>query len=251
MDTSPMPIDQLAARGELAEFSVTIPVAIRNVMRDLLDGAILINLNSPGGTVYTTTLWTIDTQKEALNLTVDGDDPRVASLLEHGEATAVAYLDNIKIQFDLQQLMLVRGPRHATIAARFPLVVYRFQRRNSFRVRPPGRSGPVARLRHPQLPDMVLELRILDVSIGGLALLLPNDVPPIEPGTELGRVRVELDGDTRFDTGLRIQHVSSGGPDAAGLKLGCEMLAPEPAGLRALQVYVDRTQRRRRTFSLD
>jgi c-di-GMP-binding flagellar brake protein YcgR len=251
MDTYPMPIDALAAKGSLAEFSVSLPIAIRNLLRDLLDGAVLIHLNSPGGAVYTTTLWTLDTQKEALNFDVDPDDPRVATLLEHGEATAVAYLDNIKVQFDVQQLMLVRGSRHATLAAGFPMVVYRFQRRGSFRVRPPTRSAPAARLRHPQLPDMALELRILDVSMGGCALLLPHDVPPIEPGTELGRVRIELDGDTRFDTGLRIQHVSSAGPDTQGLRLGCEMLAPEAAGLRALQVYIDRTQRRRRALSLD
>jgi flagellar brake protein len=251
MDTSPMPIGALAAQGSLSEFSVAMPIAIRNLLRDLLDGAALINLNSPGGVVYTTTLWTLDTAKEALNFAVDADDPRVATLLEHGEATAVAYLDSIKVQFDVQQMMLVRGARHATLAARFPPIVYRFQRRGSYRVKTPTRASPVARLRHPQMAEMVLELRVLDVSVGGCALLLPHDVPPIDPGTQLARVRIELDGDTRFDTALRIQHVSSAGPDSAGLRLGCEMLEPEPGGLRALQVYIDKAQRRRRSIGLD
>jgi c-di-GMP-binding flagellar brake protein YcgR len=251
MDTLPMPLDQLAAKGNLGEFRVTGPFEIRALLRDLLDGAILVNLNSPAGVVYTTTLWTLDTQREQLNFAVDPDDPKVAPLLEHSEATVVAYLDSIKVQFDVGDLMLVRGARSATLSARFPLVAYRFQRRNSFRVRPPMRSGPVARLRHPQIPDMTLELRILDVSVGGCALLLPSDVPPVQPGVLIARARIELDGDTRFDTALRIQHVASLGPDSTGVRLGCEMLDPEPAGLKMLQVYVDKTQRRRRLISLD
>ena len=246
-----MPLDQLAAKGGLGEFRVTAAMEIRALMRDLLDGSVLVNLNSPGGVVYTTTVWTLDTQREQINFSVDPDDPRVAPLLEHGEATLVAYLDSIKIQFDVQGLMLVRGARSATLAARFPQVAYRFQRRGSFRVRPPMRSGPVARLRHPQIADMALELRVLDISVGGCALLLPHDVPTMEPGVLIGKARIELDGDTRFDTGLRIQHVMSPGPDSAGLRLGCAMVDPDAAGLKMLQVYVDKTQRRRRLISLD
>jgi c-di-GMP-binding flagellar brake protein YcgR len=45
---------------------------------------------------------------------------------------------------------------------------------------------------------MQLALRVLDVSIGGCALLLPADVPALEPGVTLQGVEIELDADTRF-----------------------------------------------------
>jgi len=66
--------------------------------------------------------------------------------------------------------------------AELPREVFRFQRRNSFRVRTLPRSSPTMVLRHPGIPDMTLALRVLDVSTGGCALFLPNDVPPLSPG---------------------------------------------------------------------
>ena len=66
-------------------------------------------------------------------------------------------------------------PRQSALSCAFPQVVYRFQRRSSFRVRPILRSSPVARLRHPDLPELDLSLRVLDVSLGGCALFVPDD----------------------------------------------------------------------------
>ena len=60
--------------------------------------------------------------------------------------------------------------------------MFRFQRRNTFRVRTIERTSPTAPFRHPAIPDMALALRVLDVSIGGCALLLPANVPALQPG---------------------------------------------------------------------
>ena len=106
----------------------------------------------------------------------------------------------------------------------YPREMFRFQRRNAYRVRPLLRSAPIACLRHPMIPDMQLNLRVLDVSIGGCALFLPEDVPMIEPGVLLNGVELELDADTRITTPLRLQHVTSLQHDAGGVRLGCEMV---------------------------
>ncbi len=66
----------------------------------------------------------------------------------------VGYLDNVKLQFDVHDLVLVRGARASALSARCPRELFRFQRRNAFRVRPLLRSAPMARLRHPTMPDM-------------------------------------------------------------------------------------------------
>ena len=76
----------------------------------------------------------------------------------------------------------------------------------------------------PAMPDMPLSLRVLDLSIGGCALLLPEDVPPLEPGSTLHGVRLELDPVTRLPATLQLQHVSSIHAQSQGLRLGCEML---------------------------
>jgi c-di-GMP-binding flagellar brake protein YcgR len=162
----------------------------------------------------------------------------------------VAYLDHVKLQFDLVDLVLVRGTQGSALRARLPAQLYRFQRRAGYRVRTFERSAPQARLRHPSLPEMQLQLRIVDVSVGGCALVLPDDVPALQPGTELRDARIDLDADTRFHATLRLQHVSAmhgGGP---GLRLGCAFAGLDGTAQRSLQRYVDHTQQRRRLLSL-
>jgi c-di-GMP-binding flagellar brake protein YcgR len=162
----------------------------------------------------------------------------------------VAYLDSVKLQFDLGELMLVHGSHSCALRAAWPAAVYRFQRRASFRVRPFEQRAPLARLRHPSMPEMRLALRIVDVSVGGCALVLPDDVPALQPGSRLGGVRIELDGDTAFAATLRLQHVSTlhgGGP---GTRLGCEFIELDGQAQRSLQRYIDHTQQRRRLLAL-
>jgi c-di-GMP-binding flagellar brake protein YcgR len=129
--------------------------------------------------------------------------------------------------------------------------MFRFQRRSGFRVQPLLRTMPVAKLRHPMIPDMQLSLRVLDVSIGGCALFLPNDVPALDPGVLMNGVTIDLDADTRVATGLRLQHVTSLNPESGGVRLGCEMVNPGSQGLRSLQIYIDQTQKRRRLLAME
>ena len=98
-------------------------------------------------------------------------------------------------------------------------------------------------LRHPSLPDMRIGLRIVDLSTGGCALLLPDDVPALQPGTLLGGVRFELDGDTAFDAALRLQYVVA--MHGGGQRLGCEFVDLAGPPRRALQRFIDQSQRRR------
>jgi c-di-GMP-binding flagellar brake protein YcgR len=97
---------------------------------------------------------------------------------------------------------------------------------------------------------MLLPLRVIDVSIGGCALFVPNDVPPLQPGTALTSVRIELDPDTRFETGLQLQHVTAIQPGQRGVRIGCEWMRLPASAERTLQRYIDQTQKRRRLLSL-
>jgi c-di-GMP-binding flagellar brake protein YcgR len=147
-------------------------------------------------------------------------------------------------------MVLVRGPKSSALQCSLPREVYRFQRRRAYRVRTLDRSSPTARLRHPSLPEMQLTLRVLDVSIGGCALLVGGDVPPLPPGARLAGVQVDLDADTRFGCELTLHHVSSVHGGAGAVRLGCEWHGIDGAAQRALQRYIDQTQKRRRLMAL-
>lgn len=244
-----MPLDSLAAApGGLEPYRIAATSELMTVLRRLLDGSVPLHLNGPGGADYATTLWAIDAARGRLSFGADVDDPHLQALLEDGEAVAVGHLDQIKLQFEVQDLILVRSDGSSALGCRLPRELLRLQRRAAYRVHPMPYSPQVAHLRHPMMPEMALALRVIDVGITGCALFLPADVPPLQPGVRINGVCIELDADTRFHTSLRLQHVSSTGT-ASGVRLGCELLDTDSAALRALQRYIDQTQKQRRGIS--
>ena len=145
-----------------------------------------------------------------------------------------------------------RPPTHDSApTCPFPRELFRFQRRASFRVRPLVRTPPLTRFQHPQHPTRTVELRVLDVSIGGVALFLPADVPPLAPGTRIPSVLVDLDAETRFHTVLRVAHVTGMNDADKGVRIGCEMESMNGESLRSLQRFIDQTQKQRRMMALD
>lgn len=252
LDTQPAALGDDGQGDPFADFRCEHPREVQALLRELRDGAVPVALSAPGGAGLSATVWTLDPERHRLALDVEPGDPQLAQLVEANEVTAVAYLDAIKLQFDLQDLVLVRSPRATALQARMPRCVYRFQRRASYRVRTLDRGAPTALMRHPAMPDMRLSLRVIDVSIGGCALLLPDDVPPLPMGVTVHDVRLQLDNDTQLEVTLRLQHATSvSAARTPGLRLGCELLRLDPTSERALQRYIDHTQKRRRLLSLD
>ena len=252
METLPMPLDSLAAaHGGLDEFRISSPREVAAILRQFQDGNLLLNLNGSDGGMLSTTLWAIDPAKGKLSFAADANAPATRALVDSQEMTVVGYLDSIKVQFDVTHLVLVRSPGGSAISTSFPRELFRFQRRNAFRVRPLLRSTPLARMRHPMIGEMQLALRVLDVSIGGCALFLPDDVPPLQPGTVMNQVQMDLDADTRFHADVRLQHVTALNPESKGVRLGCEFVDANSGTLRTLQRFIDQTQKQRRMMALD
>jgi flagellar brake protein len=233
------------------DFRVSAPEEVLALLRQLADTATLLNISSPDGSSYTTTLWTVDPALHKITFSGDAGHPQLQSLLDAGEAVVMGYVDAVKLQFDLQGMVLVHGKSTCALQADLPGEMFRFQRRSSFRARTLPRTSPMASMRHPSVPDMPLDLRVLDISMGGCALLLPDNVPPLQPGVRVQKVTIDLDAETRFDTTLQLQHVTSLHGGTAGVRLGCAMHQLSGEAQRALQRYIDHTQKRRRLLALD
>jgi c-di-GMP-binding flagellar brake protein YcgR len=234
------------------EYRITTAIEVDDLLKRLLNANALMTLSGPGGTSYTTMLWSVDSTRGIVCFSAEPGDPRLQALLETEEVVAVGYLDSIKLQFDLDGVVQVHGNNGtAALNAQYPRVLYRFQRRSSFRVKPLISNCPVARMRHPALPDMQLDLRVLDISLGGVALFLPHNVPMVTAGVKIGQCFLDLDSDTRLEMGLVIHHVSIINPESQGARLGCELINVNRDTERALQQYVDQTQKRRLALALN
>jgi flagellar brake protein len=248
---APASPDADPAHPSWAAFRVDDELEAEGLLEQLRRDATPLVLTAPSGGALVGQVCGLDRLNARINLSVEDHHPQLQQLVDADEAIALGYLQNIKLQFDLQDLVLVRGAKASTLQAAWPQALYRFQRRGAFRVRTLDRQAPTATLRHPAIPDMRLTLRVIDISIGGCALQMPADVPALEPGVRLHGVQVDLGGETRFGGTLQIQHLVALNGEGQALRVGCEWLGLAPEAQRALQRYIDQTQKRRRLLALD
>jgi c-di-GMP-binding flagellar brake protein YcgR len=253
LDTRPASLDDEHGADPWAEFRVTNSGEIGAHLKRLLDGNVPINVSSPGGSSLITQLWAVDASKGIISFSVDAHQPGLQTLVAGDEGVAVAYQESVKFQFSLHGMVVVRGAQGAALQCSFPQSIYRFQRRSAYRVRAPEKGAPIVRMRHPEKPDLVISMRVLDISIGGCALLLPPGSPAVAEGSDIRGVRVDLDPETRFLTGISIRRASpleGEGGESLGTRLGVEWLRLDGTAERALQLYIDSLQKRRRMMMM-
>lgn len=211
-------------------------------------------LNGPPGRSLVARICALDSEAGVLGLEIGTDPEGISEALVAGaEITAVAYLGTIKLQFELEDAVLVSGEQGTVLRTGMPARLYRFQRRQSFRVQPAGSVYPRLVLPGGEQPGRAL--RVLDISVGGLALAWPGEPAPTQP-LPVGQVAtglvLELDRLTALRVNLLPHHASPIAADRHGLQqLGCSFVDLDATAGRALQVYVDQTQKRRRLLKLD
>src|SRR5262245_57263915 len=154
LDTQPAALSGSGGLDPHAEFRIEQEREITALLKQLATDSTPVVLSGPGGAGWTTVVWTVDSAQQRISFSADADSTQLQRLLEHEEATCVAYLDAVKLQFDVDHLMLVHGKQACSLQAAMPREMYRFQRRRSYRVRTMGRGTPTALLRHPSIPDM-------------------------------------------------------------------------------------------------
>ena len=235
-------LNERARQSALDDYRITSAIEIFDLLRQIETARALVTLSSPEGRNYTTLIWHIDPDRDILGFSGESNDPSLRTLLESEEITAVSYLDSIKVQFDLDGVVLVHGDQHI-INASYPRELYRFQRRTSFRVKPSVSALPTAHFVHPHHPDTQLSLRVLDVSLGGVALFLPEDMPAIADGTRIPSCSLRLEDDTWLDVSIVMRHATPIHPETRGARLGCEFVNAGQAE-RDLQIYINQTQKR-------
>lgn len=253
LDTRPASLEDEHGADPWAEFRVTNQGEIGAHLKRLLDGNVPINISGSGGASLTTLLWAVDASRGAISFSVDTNQPGLDKLVAADEAVAVAYQESVKFQFSLNGMLVVRGAQGSALQCRFPSSIYRFQRRGAYRVRTPEKGAPIMRMRHPEKPDLVISMRVLDISIGGCALLLPPGSPAVIEGTEIRGVRVDLDSETRFLTGIAVRRASpieGDGGESLGTRLGVEWVRLDGAAERSLQLYIDALQKKRRMMMM-
>lgn len=234
----------------LDDFRVSSVREIALILKQFCDGSEPVSICTQAGSVLKSALWSLDAERNTIGFNADPADPVLQEVLDREEAVVVGHLASVKVQFEVSGLKLLHGNGASLLSCSFPSELFRFQRRDAFRVRPAPPAVSAANLSHPHFKG-ALKMRIIDVSITGCALFLPDTVeaPPI--GTQFQRVQIELDSDAQFQVNLRLAHVSALTVSPPGSRLGLEFVCASGDVLRALQRFIDKTQKRNKLMALN
>lgn len=224
-----------------ADFRIDAPGEIMSWLRELLQSQARVQLSTPDGVAIHTVLRTLDAPTGTLTFEAPEDRAALAPVLACDELLASAFLDRIKLQFDISALVGIQGGNAGVLRAPVPSRLYRFQRRQAYRVQSTGQSYPAFLM--PGVSPQ--RLRVVNVSAGGAGLHWPADVLPM-PGTgdEINGT-LELEREIAAPASLRVQHVNMGKADAPHY-IGCAFASMAPTATRALQQFIDQAQKRER-----
>ena len=251
-ETSALPAASPPPPSEsIEDYRVFAHVEVAAILDRLCDDSVLLSLKRADGEFVTSMLWKVDAGQSTIGINADIAEAALRALLATPKVVVVAQLDGVKIQFALLDVALARDAGTSILACGFPHEMYRFQRREAFRVGPLASSASLKKVRHRALGNRDLSLRMLDVSIGGCSAVLPLDIAAPALGLMVNAVQVELDAETQFDATLQLRHVSLLPANARGVKLGFEFIRPSNEATRSLLRFIDETQKRDRLLGLD
>ena len=127
-------------------------------------------------------------------LEVDEDDDCVILDGSHNEASnraiedakyllCYAQLERVNIRFRLETPDRLERDIHVAFRAALPDAMYHMQRRESYRLETPITDSPICTIRQDEAQGgtLNLQLRVIDISSGGLAVAIVDGMPLLEP----------------------------------------------------------------------
>ena len=220
------------------------------VLRNLVGARALVSARlAPGNESVLSTL--VEVAEDGSSLLLDGSaDALQNQRMEHADALdCVTQLDKVRIQFLLKGARLVDEGGNAGFRCNLPESLLRLQRREFYRLQTPLSHAVTCTLALPQADGSRrnTELRILDISGGGVAIAVPPVGVPFEQGTEFANCLLNLPDGPPIPARLIVRNLFriTNRSGAELLRAGCEF-ADMPRGAEdAIQRYILKVERER------
>lgn len=183
----------------------------------------------------------------------EGDGPAEDGWTE-GDSQAmlldcVTQLDRVRIQFSLHELQLTSSEGSAAFRAALPQQLLRLQRREFYRLQAPVTQSLTCTLplRHTDGVVRNADLRVLDISGGGVAIAVPPADAMLEAGMELMDCQLKLPGSAPIPARLSVRNLfritTRNGIEM--LRAGCQFTHMPRGAEDAIQRYILKVERER------
>lgn len=235
--------------GDYAQYLLHTKAEIVFVLKNLLDHVSQITVFfNEGKDLLLTTLVAIDGEGLLLDIGASSEINRKALTVER--LFCVASLEKVRIQFLLRGLTQETYEGRPAFRAALPTDLLRLQRREFFRL-----TMPIMRPLKCQIPisegegnnDFVVDLNVVDISGGGLAIALPDGLD-FEPGKDFPNCRIELPEVGVLTSTLKVRNqfeitLRNG---SRVRRAGCEYVKLPGPMLTLVQRYIIKVERERK-----
>lgn len=228
------------------KYVVRDPVQIRALMRALIDQRATLTAQVDGrGPSFPSAVLEV----EEGTLLLDGSarpavNRRVAGA---GFLLCCAQVDGVAMQFRGQQPRELEQGGYVAFRTTLPEELFYLQRRSLYRLEVSGDDSPWCRIPDPAGGEP-LRLRAVDISAGGMAVLLPADQRLLEPGQRYPGCVVELPGDADMTVDLAVRSLisQSRADGLPQLRVGLRFENLPGGAETAIQRHIFRVDRERR-----
>lgn len=254
IDTKPFARDE---RGDpvllaaLERYRVTSADRVHQVLAQLqrVEAPVVIGLPETGA-FFSATLWSVDARGDRLVFHAPRE-PKVAVIVtDPGRLWGAAYDRNCKVQFDLRGRTLAQQDDFWVVGSHMPSALFALPRRTDVRARHADGQEPVVRLPHPRRPGHTLELRVHDISRGGLSILAHPDEAPLAEGMQVHGARITLEPGEVLDADFQVQNVLLHDEADATVRFGCAWTRMSAEAAQRVNEWTQSARRRKQLMSL-
>lgn len=238
--------NQTITAEELEKFTSTNRREILFYLHQLInDGERVSVVFNEGNDAILTVLLDVDEEKNQLIFDWGGSEETNKKLLHSERNFFVCAPHGVANKFMTGQVSQITYKKRPAFSTRLPTEYTRLQRREYFRLVLPMTRRPPCVLRMED--GAVLQLAVVDISIGGIAAELPGGKLPFEIGRTLPRARIDLKGVGTLDVDLQVRNSSEvqRGEKVSG-RIGCNFVKLSHAMENQLQRFITDVQREER-----
>jgi len=232
-----------------ARYAVSQPAEVVFVLKQIMQNAQLVTAYPDGGADFAlTSLLAVMPDTAEVVLDVSPDAAANKRLLAARRVLLVTSHDHVKVKFTTSEIREVRYKGHPALRIPLPGSLVRVQRREHYRIATPITKPLICTLPLPDRgPGVQADTILLDISIGGVALMDNHDATGFQVGDifencriglpEVGTLVVSLKVRNAFDTPLR--------NGLSFRRCGCQFLNLAPSSESLVQRYIMSLERSR------
>ncbi|MGH6611603.1 MAG: flagellar brake protein [Burkholderiaceae bacterium] len=226
---------------ELERFAIYSRTEITALLRQLRDKQVLVTLYYDQVAGFTVSnVLDVNEGFEELILDRTSDAAAQKAIYASKQLVVVAFLDNVKLQFSVGTAEAVDYQGRGAFRVRLPQQLLRMQRRSSYRRQPPAVRPATCLIPSPRDKGHYESVRVLDLSVGGLALFVHPIQFDLPAEHQLENCYLDLPDVGQITVTLRVRYVDSQSANDGIRRCGCEFVDLSESAARMLQRYMNK-----------